>query len=151
MKMDLLMAEKHIGEFAFQHGLGTGMWGLQTEAPATTWPVIMIWIQADPKYYEPGKCYFKFTLDGYPQAAPGACPWDTETHSALAAASWPKGSAKLNPVFNPTWRADSLYAPFDRAALPGHDEWKTKYPEYYWQSSFKFTDYVQYIHRLLNS
>ena len=151
MKMDLMMFEKHIGEFEFEHGIETGMWGLHSEAPAITWPWVIIWVKASTQRYEPGKCYFKFTLDGYPQAAPGACPWDITNNAALAPEKWPKGSVRLNAVFNPNWRKDSLYAPFDRTAIPGHDGWRTQFPEYYWQPSFKITAYLQFIYRLLNS
>ncbi|MFA6087235.1 hypothetical protein [Mucilaginibacter sp.] len=150
--MDLLMFEKHISEFEFQHGVESGMWGLQTEAPAITWPFVTIWVQALATYYPPEKCYLRFTLNDYPQSAPTACPWDIENGTILTAGIWPKGSAKLNPVFNPAWNnATALYAPFDRLAIPGHDGWKTQYPEYYWQSSFKITAYLQFIHRLLNT
>ncbi len=150
--MDLLMFEKHISEFEFQHGVESGMWGLQTEAPAITWPNVTIWVQALAKYCPPEKCYFRLVLDDYPQSAPNACPWDIENNTVLETASWPRGSAKLYPVFNPGWNhAQGLYAPFDRLAIPGHDGWKTQYPEYYWQSSFKVTAYLNFIHRLLNT
>jgi hypothetical protein len=148
--MDKSMFLKHIGEFEFQDGLDKEMWGFQFEDPTSTWPDVFIWTQTPAKYYALGKCYLRFNLDGYPVTAPAACPWDTASNDILAPGEWPKGATAIDKVFNPNWRNFALYAPFDRVPLSDHPDWPTKYPEYCWRKTFKITDYLLFIHSLLN-
>jgi len=151
--MDLLMFEKHVDEFEFQNGIEQGMWGFHLEDPTSTWPLVIIWIQASTTYCAPGRCYLRYKLDSYPQSAPTACPWDIKTDGTLVDADWPKGYLNLNQVFRPGWNRTALYTPFDRVPITdgNHLGWQTQYPEYWWQSSFKITDYLVYLHRLLNT
>jgi hypothetical protein len=149
--MDKSMFLKHIGEFEFQEGIAKGMWGLHTEDPATAWPYVIIWVQTSTTYCAPGKCYIRFTLDGYPVTAPSACPWDLQTNAIPDSDKWPKGRQSIEKVFRPTgWKNFALYAPYDRVPLSDHEGWKTEYPELCWRKTFKITDYLLFIHELLN-
>lgn len=152
MKADLLLFNRHVGEAEFQMGIDDGKWGLLDENPdRPTWPFCFIWIKAREKANHPEKYYFQFRLDGYPESAPNACPWDIEKDTSLPGNQWPKGLSLVSKVFNPQWNPNALYAPCDRLAIPGHDNWKTEHPNLYWRSTFKITVYVSFLFRLLNS
>jgi len=153
--MDLAMFTQHMGEFEFQNGQKKGSWGLHSEDLSLSWPKAIIWIQTSLKYSKDDKTYFRLLLDKYPSQAPTMCPWDIEKDASLAPEGWPTGYEDLNAVFKPSWNgATSLYCPFDRLAMPGHAgppaNWETLHPSYWWKSSFKITQYLTYVHRLLN-
>lgn len=152
-EVDLLMFEKHIAEVEFQDGLERQMWGFYSDDPTSTWPYVVIWVQASTTYCKPGRCSLRFTLNEYPVLAPTACPWNIVLDSVLVDKEWPKGYHNLNQVFRPAWNRTALYNPFDRVPISdgGHNAWATQYREYFWKPSFKITDYLLYLHRLLNA
>ena len=73
------------------------------------------------------------------------------TGERLESSLWPKGRNFVSNTFNPGWNPNALYTPCDRAAMAGHDGWKTQFPELWWQPHFKITVYLHFLHRLLNS
>ncbi|HTK20787.1 MAG TPA: hypothetical protein VL442_14775 [Mucilaginibacter sp.] len=148
--MDKSMFLKHIDEFEFQNGIVNGMWGFHNESPTTDWPHVTIWVQTSTIYYAPGKCDIRFTLDGYPVTAPNAVPWSIENKAILASDQWPKGHIALDKVFKPSWKTGGLYAPYDRLPLSDHPNWPTEYPDSAWRKTFKITEYLLFIHKLLN-
>ncbi len=75
-------------------------------------------------------------------------------NSGLDYARWPKGPGNVSSVFNPNWpqlnSATALYAPCDRAAMPGHEGWKEQFPCVWWQPEFTIVVYLEFIHSILN-
>ncbi len=148
MSIDENLFDTHINESWFQIGVDSGKWGIHS----VDWPVAVIWVKAKPKINQPEKYYFRFELTNYPQQAPTACPWDINTKQKLEHNGWPKGAGFVSSVFNPGWNGGiALYAPCDRIAMAGHDQWKTQYPDLWWNSDMKITKYLVYIYTLLNS
>jgi len=152
MTPDEAMFNKHILEAGFQMGLDEGHWGIfEEDSINTTWPQVFIWIAARPKVGCPDKYYLRFDLQGYPSAAPTACPWDVENDVRLDSDKWPKGGPTISSVFNPLgWNSNALYAPCDRLAMIGHD-WRQDFPDYWWQPTFKIEKYLQFIYTRLQS
>ncbi|MEP7127883.1 MAG: hypothetical protein ABI729_03405 [Chitinophagales bacterium] len=153
MRPDLQIFNSHVGEAAFQIGNEEGRWGIlddSVERPA--WPFVIIWIGAASKNEWPDKQYLKFNLENYPEQAPTACPWDIAKNERLANDKWPRGVNEVSKVFNPEWNGGvALYAPCDRIAMIGHEAWKAKHLHLWWQSSFKITVYLKFVHYLLNT
>ena len=58
----------------------------------------------------------RFECSGYPNRAPTAGPWDTETNTVLDFYRWPKGKGgRASAVFRTDWKGGSaLYLPCDR-------------------------------------
>lgn len=152
MRPDTAIFHQHVIDAVFQTGVDKNMWAMVDENPEyPTWPFIIIWIKAAIKKDRPDKYYFRFDLSGYPNIAPTACPWNSETNSRLENHLWPRGSKFIKNTFNYGWNPNALYAPCDRLAMPGHDGWKTQFPDLWWQPSFKINVYLNFIYRLLNS
>ena len=153
MSTDRLLFEMHISEGEFQSGVDKGYWGIHpnTLELKEHWPKVIIWVQA--AYKESGKerYYLCFDLAGYSAVAPTACPWDVELNKPLKPDLWPKGGTLVDSVFKHSWRLDALYIPCDRVAIPGHDGWRTQYPNLWWQPHFKIDRYLNHIHLILNS
>ena len=152
MRPDLLLFNQHVLESAFQTGVDNRMWGIENDDPARPpWPYVFIWVEAATKSDYPDRYYFRFDLNGYSNIAPTACPWDIVIDSRLASEKWPRGIKFVSNTFNPGWNPNALYAPCDRAAMPGHESWQQQFPELWWQSNFKIPVYLNFLHRLLNS
>lgn len=148
MNPDERLFKSHLEEASYQLGVDNGFWDIVE----ISWPIVYLWIAAAAKKNSPDKYYFKFTVDGYSDSAPSACPWDIEKKSVLPLNEWPKGRNHVSKVFNPQWKQDALYAPCDRAAMDsGHQNWKTQHPELWWQSHFKITVYLRFLRELLIS
>jgi hypothetical protein len=152
MRPDAAVFHQHIREAEYLAGVDRGDWGIHGDsASLLTWPVVIFWVHALSKEGKPDRYYFRFELSGYPAVAPTACPWDSTTNLRLENAQWPKGPKLVTPTFNYGWNANALYAPCDRAAMVGHDGWRTQYPELWWQPTFKITIYLHFLYRLLHS
>lgn len=152
---DLILFNKHVNEAGFQIGVDKGMWGIvDDDSELPTWPFVFIWIKTAEKQNCPDKYTFRFDLTSYPASAPTACPWDIEKKAVLAEGLWPKGNVIITSVFKPSWKPNglyALYAPCDRLAMAGHDQWKQQHKDLWWKPSFKIEKYLHYVHRLLNS
>jgi hypothetical protein len=92
----------------------------------------------------------RFDLDAYRTQPPTSQPWDATDGVALDPAEWPRGGPALNRAFNPQWRIDALYIPYDRVALAGHETWITTRPEYAWGPDCDITTYLKHVRRLLD-
>jgi site-specific DNA recombinase len=49
------------------------------------------------------------------------------------------------------WRRSALYAPCDRAAMIGHDQWREVHRGLWWEPTFTIVVYLRFLRRLLNS
>ncbi len=145
MKPNESLLKAHLESAAFLAGVDCGKWGVHS-ATDLTFPVI--WVRGDKQVIQAGRVYLRFDTTGYSQQAPTACPWDVTTNAKLAPGLWPKG-ASVASVFNPAWNDNALYAPCDRVAMQGHDDWK-RYPQWWWQPSFTIVLYLEFVHVCLN-
>jgi hypothetical protein len=135
----------------FQAGVDAAKWGLHGEVANIAWPHPVFWVQSDEDLVAFGKVFLRFTADGYPQAAPTACPWDMEKNCRLDPALWPKGPGNVIRIFNPGWNNGvALYVPCDRMAMLGHESWKSQFPNVWWQPSCTIVVYLDFVHSYLN-
>lgn len=140
----------HSETAAFQDGCDRGHWGLYTPLGDIVWPYVIFWIPADKCVMPSEKMFLRFNLEGYPLAAPTACPWDVEKNTVLPTESWPKGRAQVAAIFKPTWNSGALYLPCDRVAIPNHTDWPKQYPNLYWQPTYTIVCYLAFVHACLN-
>ncbi|MDI1233378.1 MAG: hypothetical protein PSX81_03740 [bacterium] len=152
MSIDLLTFRKDLEEANFQIGIDKGMWNVADEnLQCSTWPKVIIWIKAASKNDGPERYYFNFDLTGYPNTAPTCCPWSSVKDERLPDELWPKGIKVVSSVFNPGWNKTALYAPCDRVAMIGHENWKSEFPHLWWNPSFTIEKYLNFLYRILNS
>ncbi len=138
---------EHIASARFQANVDAGRW----RVISIDWPVALIAVAASPREGAPNEFVLRFELAGYPQVAPTAAAWSTETDSLLPAASRPKGE-HAGHVFREDWeQGRALYAPWDRIALDGHGDWATKYPRQAWNARRDLTFYLTNVSEVLNS
>jgi|GEM_PF-2980214 len=151
MSPDQELFESHLTQGDFQKGVVLGYWG-QTVMPSIAWPCIIIWIQAVPRPKSPDRYFFRFTLDGYPKEAPSAFVCDPRTGSEISPQEWPNGAGDVAMVFcvNNWENRKALYAPWDRAGLRCHPEWKTTYAADAWSPRCSITHFLSRTHVLLN-
>ena len=121
-----------------------GRWRLLS----TTWPFVQIGVTAKDKR----EFILRFNCEGYPQIPPTAGPWDPDRNAILAFDRWPRGQGgRVTSVFRTEWKDGSaLYLPCDRAALPGHDNWRTDTPSKIWRPADGIVQYLELIHELLH-
>jgi hypothetical protein len=149
MKPDESLFKAHLGEAPFLSGEDNGKWGLVDGS--LLWPMATIWVEANKKIVPFGKTFLRFNLDGYPVAAPTSFPWDEEKNAKLENHLYPKVPGAFKLVFRIDWQnGDALYAPCDRIAIPGHDPWKTQFPRWWWQPTFTISNYLEFVHTVLN-
>jgi hypothetical protein len=130
---------------SFLFGVAAGHWRLV----AIDWPhvvIVVVVARGDVRR----AVALRFNLEGYRCLPPTAAPWDMERWASLDPARWPCGGPALSRAFNPQWRTDALYIPYDRAALPGHESWITTRPEYTWGPDCDITTYLKHVRRLLD-
>jgi hypothetical protein len=151
MKPDQQLFMAHLEGAAFKSGADAGKWDLSGDAPAIVWPHAVIWVQADAKIVQQGKIYLRFTVDNYPCWAPTACPWDATTNSKLPNHLYPRLRGKFHKVFRYDWNGgNALYAPCDRIAMAGHEQWRHAYPYWWWKPEFTIVKYLSFVHLCLN-
>jgi hypothetical protein len=149
--MDEAAFRNDIASDAFQAGVLEGFWEIPPEAAGMAWPHFLIKVASSLSTVPAGGVTLRFTLDGYPNTAPTAVPWDLTKNAPLAPADWPKGEGLVAQAFKPGWNnALCLYIPCDRGAMAGHDVWKTQHPHYYWQPTFTIVRYLECVRRCLN-
>lgn len=151
MSPDEALFRAHLNDAPFQAGVDAERWGLHGEVSQVAWPHPVLWVQADEDLIVSTKVFLRFAVDGYPQSAPTACPWDVDKNCRLDPAAWPKGPGNVTKVFNPGWNNGvALYAPCDRKAMPGHESWKPQFPNTWWQPAFTIVVYLEFVHSCLN-
>ncbi len=150
MSPDEAVFRAHVAAPAFQDGLDRGRWGLLEPNGPWIWPHVILWVPADLALLPAGRLYLRFTLDRYPQQAPTACPWDVEKNMIMPRALWPKGPGNVTEVFGSNFSQIGLYAPCDRVAMVNHAQWKTTFPDLWWQPHFTIVVYLDFVHQVLN-
>jgi len=140
----------HLEQPSFQLGAALGNWGLNGAADNICWPHVVLWVKTEKRFAPEGRVTLRFTLDGYPQQAPTACPWDVGHDTPLAVEHWPKGEINVSRVFKPSWNSSALYAPCDRIAMNGHDIWRQQHTGWWWQPDFTIVRYLEFVHSCLN-
>lgn len=129
----------------FTTGVDRGWWRVHSIA----FPFAVIEIAAAPRPGSPDWFALRFDVSSYPQA-PSGQPWDVAINGALPPPRWPGGTLRVQQIFNPGWRVDALYFPMDRLALEGHDAWLTAYACHVWDVGKDISQYLRFIHDLLN-
>jgi hypothetical protein len=151
MKPDQSLFLAHLEGARFQSGVDAGKWGLFGAPAAIIWPHPILWVAADAALFAPAQMFLRFTVDSYPTLAPTACPWSVQTNTKLADILYPKIPGKLNRVFRTDWNAGTaLYAPCDRTAMAGHEQWKQIHPYWWWTAEFTVVNYLSFVHFCLN-
>lgn len=152
MRPDTAIFSQHLSDTYFRSQVDRGIWGIHgDDVSFSSWPVVIIWVKAAPKPGRPDRYFFRFDLSGYPSVAPTACPWDITKNARLDSNSWPRGSKFVNATFNYGWNANALYAPCDRVAQAGHDNWRNEFSELWWNADHTITLYLNFLYQLLNS
>jgi len=151
MKPDQQLFIAHVEGAAFLSGADAGKWGLSGAAAEIVWPNALLWVAADTSLVSGGKVFLRFTLDNYPTSAPTACLWDPAKNARLAAELFPRLTGKFARVFRTDWNGgNSLYAPCDRMAMAGHEQWKQAHPYWWWTPEFTIVKYLSFVHHCLN-
>jgi hypothetical protein len=149
MKPDEGLFRAHLGEAPFLSGQDCGKWGLIDES--LIWPRATFWVEANENLVPSLRMYLRFNLEGYPVSAPTSFPWDEGKKAKLENHLFPKVPGAFKLVFRIDWQnGDALYAPCDRIAMQNHDQWKTQFPTWWWQSSFSISKYLEFVHTVLN-
>lgn len=138
---------QHLDGGAFLLGAARGRWRLVS----LRWPHAVIAVAAAPRPGSPAEYGFRFELTNYPQQPPTAQLWDVERDQPLPPTRWPTGRSRLAAVFNPVWNPQAIYIPCDRAAILGHDLWRTQHPSMIWSAAGDITQYLRILHALLTS
>lgn len=131
----------------YQSGVDSGRWRMVS----LEWPVGIFAVSAAERPSSPSEYGLRIDLAGYPQRAPTATPWDLDHNVQLSIEKRPKG-LRVEQVFRTDWKnGRALYAPWDRVALPGHDNWSEQYPEHVWHPGRDISFFLRCVHELLNS
>jgi hypothetical protein len=151
MKPDQSLFMAHLEGASFKSGVDAGKWGLSGAPAEIAWPNPIMWVAADSTIVAGGKLFLRFSVDNYPASAPTACLWDISTNSRLAANLYPSVTGKFRLVFRTDWNGgNSLYAPCDRMAMAGHEQWKQSFPYWWWTPEFTIVKYLSFVHICLN-
>ena len=143
--------EAHLVEDDFKNGVVLGRWGV-IPMEGVEWPHLVIWVSAAPRSTSPERYYFRFTLDDYSKTAPSAYVCTSEAPGKAPDDQWPTGINDVAMAFciNGWQHRNALYAPWDRAGLQAHPEWKDKYKGMAWESHFTIAHYLNRVFNLLN-
>lgn len=152
MTPDEVMFRQHLTEVKYLSGVDDGRWGLYGGLESIVWPSVILWVKAHPKVARDGRVYLKFTLDGYPERAPTAVPWDIEQNTRLPFDRWPIGPGSVSKIFRRgDWEGGrALYAPCDRVGISSHPDWRNAHGQWCWTPSKTITMYLEFVHMHLN-
>jgi hypothetical protein len=131
----------------FQVGVDKGRWRLIE----LRWPHAFIEVFAAPRPNAPAGYVLKMQCDGYPQQLLTAQFWDLRADAQLPIERWPTGADRVQAAFNPGWKRDAIYLPFDRIAFAGHEAWINQHPELLWRPTYDLTFYLRKVYELLSS
>lgn len=147
MTLDEQVFRQHLAGPRFQEGVDRKRWRLVGEI---AWPHAVIAVSAAPREGAPEEFFLRFDLTGYP-AMPTAMPWDPEAGAMLAPNKRPKGP-RVGHLFRTNWNnGTALYAPYDRVAWNGHENWRQTHPRELWENSPEITHILRNVHHLLNA
>jgi hypothetical protein len=137
----------HVRSARFLAGVDAGRWRLVK----TDWPTVLVAVAAARRAGSPSEYFLRLTADGYPAAGITAAPWDPRSDTLLAPTDRPTGVV-AGHVFRTDWNeGKALYAPWDRAALPGHTDWPATHPTLTWTSTRDLTFFLECVWEVLNS
>jgi hypothetical protein len=146
MTPDELAFREHVAGAEFQAGLDAGRWRLLS----MTWPTAILAVGAGPRAESPREFFFCFDLTAYPANAT-ACPIDISNGQLLPAGRRPKGEI-VGHAFRTDWmEGRALYVPWDRIAIEGHPEWRTRHAGKLWSEEAGILSYLRPTHELLDS
>lgn len=148
---DQCLFKLHLEGAPFLAGVDAGQWGLVADDELSRWPYVRIWVRCAPRFAAADKVVLRVQADGYSALAPTSRPWDIEANAPLKAELWPKGPGNVSAVFNHGWNGGvALYAPCDRLAMPGHEPWQQKFPQWWWTPKHTIVEYLTFVFRCLN-
>jgi hypothetical protein len=131
----------------FTIGAALGHWRLVS----LRWPTCVIAVSAAPRPGAPDEVALKFDLSGYPTSAPTSTPWDIDTDGPLEVQKRPSGRRASCIFRRDGWNNGvCLYAPYDRLAMTGHDNWSIEFPHLWWTGSNDITFYLQHVFDVLH-
>ena len=131
----------------FVVGVATGRWRLDS----LDWPYSVISVHAAFRSGAPPDVTLRFELTGYPAQGPTATPWDLTTNQQLDVLKLPVGRRASHAFRRDGWmEGKALYAPFDRIALQGHNDWPITFPHQCWKPHFDITFYLEQVYELLH-
>ena len=141
----------------FRIGVVSGRWGFPNDRISVArppWPCVILWLAAANRKNSPDRFHLRLNLAGYRAAAPTGTFCDPATGSPLKPAMRPKGrpGSRFERVFRTDWQdGDAFYHPYDRVAVPGHENWATDNPHIVWTAECSIVDYLLEFRKLLNS
>ena len=131
----------------FKVGVALGYWKLIS----ITWPKVLIAVTAAERDASPDEVVLNFHLAGYPNDAPTATPWNVETDSALVADRLPAGRRASSIFRRDGWNGgNGLYAPYDRLAMKGHENWARGHSHLWWKHDYDITFYLRNVYVVLH-
>jgi hypothetical protein len=131
----------------FLVGVALGSWHLVDPG----WPFPVIAVAAAHRSGAPSEFNLRFDLTGYPMNAPTATPWDTTAHAALPTDHRPAGRRPSAVFRRDGWNhGEGLYAPYDRLAMNGHQNWEAEFPHLWWRPEYDITFYLQQVYDILH-
>jgi hypothetical protein len=144
---DRLSFEHDLTNESFVVGEKLGQWHVVD----LCWPNCSIAVSAACRDNAPKEFLLYFDLTGYPSSAPTSTPWDAETNTPLAIGKRPAGR-RANAIFRRDgWnKGIGLYAPYDRLAMNGHDNWQSEFPYLWWKPEYDITFYLQQVYDVLH-
>ena len=154
---DKRLFQADVDSARFQSGVASGRWGFpdnRIPAAPPPWPRVILWFAAARRENSPDRFYLRLDLAGYRNAAPTGTFCDPATGSPLDRAMRPKGrpGSRFERVFRTDWEGGrAFYHPYDRVALPGHENWATENPQLVWTAECTIVDYLLEFRKLLNS
>jgi hypothetical protein len=133
----------HIEGARFLQGADKGYWELE----ALAWPHALFTVTA-----RDGSAFLlRLDCAGYPDSAPTGTFWDKEAGAPLRAAQWPRAGPRVGQSLRTDWQGGTaLYIPCDRLSIVGHDNWRSLYPAWLWDSVVGIAKYLELIHNLIN-
>ena len=134
--------EQHLRSGRFLAGAAKGRWQLVK----LDWPLAFIEVLA-----RDGRRFaLRFDCAGYPTLAPTATLWDMTHLRQLEASRWPRGG-RVSQVFNPGWKAGTIYLPCDRVSFEGHSNWLSEHPSLIWNAERGLLQYIEAVCEILQS
>jgi hypothetical protein len=132
---------------SFVIGTKLGQWRLIK----LSWPMCSIAVAAAVRENAPSEVLLNFDLTGYPSRAPTSTPWDIETNVPLAIDLRPAGRRASSIFRRDGWNNGvGLYAPYDRLAMSGHDNWQRDFPHLWWKAEYDIAFYLQQVYDVLH-
>jgi hypothetical protein len=150
------LLELDLQSVCFRTGLVTGKWSLARRVSSDDWPYVYTWVKAAERLNGPSWLLVRWDLQGYNAQSPTGAFWDFDINDFLPTHQWPKGKSgsTVEAVFKVAgWAAPGkgFYHPFDRQAMHGHTTWPEQNPQFLWNETNTFGDFLVLVHRWLNS